>query len=143
MIKLQVVITEINREVSEKMLAGAKGVEESVGANIIHVTWVPGSLEVPFAVQEILAVRSVDAVVVLGVIRSGKTKHGEVLANAVTSKLLDLQLQHKMPMAVALIGPCASLEHADGKAKATAEKAMRVAVSMVKLQRELRKEKVE
>lgn len=140
MIRIQAVVTEIHRELSERMLTDAKAVAKPLGARIVYTTRVPGSLEVPLAVQQLLAVRSVDAVVILGMIQKGKTKHGEVLAHAVTSELLRLQLKYEMPMAVAIIGPDATPEHAEGKAKATAEKAMRVAVRMVQVLRELRQE---
>ncbi len=101
------------------------------------VTWIPGSLEAPLAVQTLIEQNHLDAIVVFGVQAQGKTKHGEVIAHQVTSKLLDLQLRYRMPMAIAIIGPNATLEHATDKAKYTAQKAVRAAVHMVTLMRDI------
>lgn len=131
--RIHIVLGEIHRDLCEEMLEHAKAAALELDAHVHDVTWVPGSLEVPFAVREILETRLVDAFVILGVIEQGKTKHGEVIGHQVTHQLLQLQLQYRIPMAVAIIGPGASIEHARRKAKATAQKAMRAAVQMATL----------
>jgi len=122
------------------MVTHARLVTKELNAKIEAVTWIPGSLEAPLATREIIERKRPDAVVVFGVQAHGKTKHGEVIAHQVTAKLLDLQLAYRMPMAVAIIGPNATLEHAALKAKYSAQKAMRAAVHMVMLARELQRD---
>jgi 6,7-dimethyl-8-ribityllumazine synthase len=136
-IRLHVVAGFIHRDICEKMVLHARAVTEELDASIEQVTWIPGSLEAPFAVKEIIEHKHPDAVVVFGVQERGKTKHGEVIAHQATSKLLDLQLAYRIPMAVAIIGPNATLIHAARKAKYASQKAMRAVVHMVLLAREL------
>ena len=135
--RIHIVAGLIHREVCEQMIAHAREVSADLDAEIEAVTWIPGSLEAPLAVRLILDSRPPDAIVVFGVQARGKTKHGEVIAHQVTAKLLDLQLAYEMPMAVAIIGPDATLAHAAGKAKYVAQKALRAAAHMVALRHEL------
>jgi len=135
--RIHIVAGLIHREICERMISYALEVIEELGATVEAVTWVPGSLEAPLAVKLIMDARRPDAVVVFGVQARGKTKHGEVIAHQVTAKLLDLQLAYGMPMAVAIVGPNASLAHAAQKAKYVSQKAMRAAAHMVSLQREI------
>jgi 6,7-dimethyl-8-ribityllumazine synthase len=123
------------------MVAYAREIEHELDARIVDVTWIPGSLEAPLAVKQIIKSSRPNAIVVFGVQQQGKTKHGEVIAHQTTNKLLDLQLRYDMPMAVAIIGPGATLEYAAEKAKYTAQKALRAAMHMVYLQRDCRKTK--
>jgi 6,7-dimethyl-8-ribityllumazine synthase len=132
-IRVHVVAGYIHREICESMITYAKSLENELEAVIERVIWVPGNLETPFAVNETIKNAAPDGIIVFGVQASGKTKHGEVIANQVTRKLLDLQLRYRMPMAVAIIGPNASLEYAKTKAQASSLKAMRAVVHMIKL----------
>jgi 6,7-dimethyl-8-ribityllumazine synthase len=135
-IRIHVVAGLIHREICEQMVLHAREVTEEINASIDHVTWIPGSLEAPLAVKHIIETSRPDAIVVFGVQERGKTKHGEVIAHQATSKLLDLQLTYQIPMAIAIIGPDTTLEHAAQKAKYSAQKAMRAAARMVAVVRD-------
>lgn len=138
-VRLHFVVTEIHREFSEKVIEWAEAYSDTVGAEVAEVTWVPGSLEIPLAIADILDGQDVEAFVVIGVLEQGETKHGEVIGHQVTRCLLDLQLQHRVPMAVSIIGPGATMAHAFAKGQGTTEKAIRVAMSMLKLKHKRRK----
>ncbi len=129
--RIHIVAGFIHKDICEKMITSAHGITGELNAVIENVTWVPGSLETPLAVQQIIKHERPDAIVVFGVQQKGQTKHGEVIAHQTTNKLLDLQLKYAMPMAVAIIGPGATLRHATKKARFVSEKAMRAAVHMV------------
>lgn len=135
--RVHVVAGFIHKDICELMVESIQELANELQIHVEPVTWVPGSLEVPLAVKELIERDRPDAIVVFGVQAKGKTQHGEVIAHQVTNKLLDLQLSYRMPMAIAIIGPNATLEHARDKAKYTAQKALRVAVHMVSLLREM------
>lgn len=120
-------------DICDSMIEAARQVTQELDCTIDRVVWIPGSLEAPLAVKELIERDRPDAIVVFGVQEQGETKHGEVIAHQATSKLLDLQLAYRMPMAVAIIGPGATLEHAQEKAQRTAQKAIRSAVHMTRL----------
>ncbi len=129
-IRIHLVAGYIHRDICEEMVRHASAIASELDSVIEEVTWIPGSLEAPLAVKKIIESKRPDAVVVFGVQEQGQTRHGDVIAHQVTGKLLDLQLAYLMPMAVAIIGPGASLEHAAGKAAYTSQKALRAAVHM-------------
>lgn len=131
--RVHIVAGFIHQDICELMIHAARMIAPSLGVEIDRIVWIPGSLEAPMAVNELIQRDRPDAIVVFGVQEQGKTKHGEVIAHQVTSKLLDLQLEYRMPMAVAIIGPGATLEHAQEKAERTAQKALRAALHMVRL----------
>lgn len=66
-------------------------------ANIMRAVC-PGSYELPYLAHQILNQEKVDAVVCVGILLKGGTIHMEVIADAVTNKLMDLQVQHNVPV---------------------------------------------
>ena len=129
-----IIATEIHEDVSNKMIDAAKAVASSLRLKIQKIEWAPGTLEIPLTIKEILeGAVHYDGLVIFGFIQRGKTKHGEIVAHQSTGKILDLQLAYRMPMAVAIIGPDATQDHAFGKASRTAQKAMRVVAKMIDL----------
>jgi 6,7-dimethyl-8-ribityllumazine synthase len=137
--RMHIVAGYIHKDICESMIHATQAVSTECNAVIDRIIWVPGSLEVPLAVTEILLVDRPDAIIVFGVQQEGKTKHGEIIAQQVTRKLLDIQIEQRIPMAVSIIGPNASLEHAAGKAEYVGQKAMRAAAHMIHLLEELKK----
>jgi 6,7-dimethyl-8-ribityllumazine synthase len=63
----------------------------------ISVCRVPGSFEIPLAVQEITSRGGVDAVIAFGVIIEGETAHGALIAGAVTQGLQQIALATRIP----------------------------------------------
>ena len=81
------------------MLRAAKA--ELIAAKAtVEVLRVPGAFEIP-AVDSALALRlakPVDAIVCLGVILRGETTHAEHIGQAVTDALMQLQVDHTLPV---------------------------------------------
>lgn len=131
--RVHLVVGYIHKEICDRMIDAVQSIADELDCRMGRVVWIPGSLEAPLAVKELIERDRPDAIIVFGVQEQGATKHGEVIAHQATSKLLDLQLQYRLPMAIAIIGPGATLEHAKEKAVRTAKKALHAAVHMVKL----------
>ena len=49
--------------------------------------------------------KEIDAAVVLGIIERGETAHGLVMAQSVSNKILDIQLDHMKPVGMGILGP--------------------------------------
>ena len=110
---LGIVVTEFNPDVSEAMLAAAQDEAAVLGIEIVTVSHVPGAYEIPLIADELLKDTDITSVVVLGFIERGETQHGEVMAHAVSSSLLDSSVKHEKAIGYGIIGPGASLEQAD------------------------------
>merc|ERR1712083_382752 len=68
-----------------------------MGANIVESV-VPGSYELPYIAKRMLESEDVDVVVCVGILLKGGTIHMEVIANAVTNQLMELQMVHGVPL---------------------------------------------
>lgn len=79
---------------------------------------VPGAFELPIAARLMCASQKVDAVICLGVLIKGETDHYEYIASAVSSGLMDLQLQLSIPMIFGVL--CCSTA-AQAQARSTGE----------------------
>lgn len=112
-----IIAAEFARDIVDVMVEEARREADTVGADIVGVTRVPGAYEVPLVADARLADSGVDFVVVLGFIERGETLHGEVMGHVVHQTLVNLQLQYKKPVGIGIIGPGATLEQA-GKRKA-------------------------
>jgi len=64
----------------------------------IQVHRVPGSFELPLAVELIAASGTVDAIAAFGVLLNGETAHATLVAQAVTNALLGTALKHSVPV---------------------------------------------
>lgn len=64
----------------------------------LYVHRVPGSFELPLAVELLAAGGTVDAIAAFGVLLNGETAHATLVAQAVTHALLQSSLKHRIPV---------------------------------------------
>ena len=94
-----------------QMLNWAQEEAEQRGFVVIEIVWVPGSMEVPLALQRLLSGTEIVGAACLGIIERGQTLHGEVMGHAVIKAIIDLQLTHNKPIGLGIIGPGAEPHH--------------------------------
>ena len=71
--------------------------EVEPGANV-HLVRVPGSFEIPLAVKLVALEKKVDAILALGVVLRGETAHADLIARSVTTALMNLALELRIPV---------------------------------------------
>jgi 6,7-dimethyl-8-ribityllumazine synthase len=64
----------------------------------IRVHRVPGSFEIPLAVELVASKGGVDAIAAFGVLLQGATAHAMLVAQAVTDALMQSSLRHHVPV---------------------------------------------
>jgi 6,7-dimethyl-8-ribityllumazine synthase len=64
----------------------------------VAVLRVPGSFEIPIAVQSVAKYHKPDAILAFGVIFDGETLHASLIATAVTQALLNISLAREIPI---------------------------------------------
>ena len=121
-----------HKEEIERMLEYAKNEAEIRGAEISQIIWVPGSMEVPLALERILRIEEVDAAIALGIIERGETQHGLVMGQAVTKSILELQIKHNKPIGLGIIGPGAEKHHIEPRLEPHARSAVNAVIEMSK-----------
>jgi len=124
------VFSEFNEEVTSRMLAIAKEKAELLKLKIIHECMVPGAYDMPIIVDALLNKKEVDAVVTLGAIIKGQTKHDEVISHAAAQALTDLSLKHKKPVSLGISGPGMQERHAYARIRPVAERAVEAVVKI-------------
>ena len=136
-VNLAIVVAEFNYDVTSLMLQKAKSHAEFLGANVVKVVFVPGTYDMPLVVKKLLERRDVDAVVCLGAVIKGETKHDEVVANQTARKLMDLSVEMGKPVTLGIIGPGATHEQAVERIDEYATRAVEAAVKLVERLREI------
>jgi len=95
-----VVVAQWNKEITDKLWEGAyktlieHGVKED---NIIKIE-VPGSFELPFGAKLLLNKTHIDAVIAIGCVIRGETPHFEYISQAVSSGLMQLNIEYNKPV---------------------------------------------
>ncbi len=135
-VKLGIVVSEFNYDITYLMLQKALNHAEFLGAKIVVVVKVPGAYDIPIAVKALLEKHDVDAVVTLGAVIQGETKHDEIVASQAARKIVDLSLEYGKPVTLGIIGPGASRMQALERVEEYARRAVEAAV---KLARRLKK----
>jgi len=107
--RIGIVCGSFHRDEVERMLAFATDEAEKNGLSVGDVVWVPGSMEVPLALDRLLA--NHDAAACLGIIEKGETQHGLAMGQAVIKTILELQLKYDKKIGLGIIGPGAKPKH--------------------------------
>ena len=103
--RVAIVAAEFNREVVDRMVERALARARDRGLRVTSVLRVPGSFEIPLAVQRVLERADVDGAVALGAVIKGETLHDEVIVNAVAKALQDVVLCTGKPVGLGITGP--------------------------------------
>ena len=128
--RLALLAAEFNRPLVDAMVAAAADEAERLGAAVVRTVRVSGCYETPLLADRLLALRDVDALVVLGYIERGQTLHGEVMGHVVHRALIDLALRHGKPAGLGIIGPGATAKQAEVRKDRSARAAVRAALRL-------------
>jgi 6,7-dimethyl-8-ribityllumazine synthase len=139
-VRIGVVVSEFNREITFPMLGNAKKQAKKMDAIITYVCYVPGSYDMPVIVQELLKKKDVDAAVTLGAVIKGETNHDEIVAGNAARLIADLSVKHSKPVALGITGPNMSFKQAKDRSEIVPVRAVISAVSMATRIKKIREE---
>ena len=128
--RIGIVAAKWHTEIIDTMIEVATAEAAAAGAEIAECVRVPGSYEMPLAADVLLEKNGIDAVVVLSCIFRGETQHGEVMGHVVHHALANLQLVHRKPIGMGIIGPGASKEQMLARKDEYARDAVKVVLDM-------------
>jgi len=135
-LNIAIVISDFNSEVTSKMLEVAIEKAKTLKMNVKYTCRTPGVFDMPLVIDTLLKKDEVDAVVTLGAIIKGHTKHDEFIANATTRALVELSIKYGKPVTLGISGPGMSDRQAHQRIRPVAERAVEAAL---KIREELRK----
>jgi 6,7-dimethyl-8-ribityllumazine synthase len=123
-----IVAADFAPAIIDVMIAEASAEATASGAELRQVVRVSGAYEIPLITDALMARTDVDFLIALGFIERGETQHGEVMGQVVQQTLVDLQLKHRKPIGIGIIGPGATMEQAEKRRVDYARAAVRAAV---------------
>jgi 6,7-dimethyl-8-ribityllumazine synthase len=126
-LRVAILAAAFNEGVVGPMIAAATAEIAGQGGELIETVRVPGAYEIPLPATLLVENREVDLLVVLGFIERGETLHGEVMGQVVHRALVGLQLQHRKPIGIGIVGPGATPEQAETRKEAYARAAVSAA----------------
>jgi 6,7-dimethyl-8-ribityllumazine synthase len=118
--KIGIVVSQWNHDITSALLAGAKEVlvQSGVTESNIEVLSVPGSFELPWGARQMMKPDKKDAIICLGCIIQGETRHDEYIAQAVANGIMQLGLMSGIPVIFGVVTthtPEQAKERAGGK----------------------------
>ena len=98
-LRFGVVLAEWNIEVTGALLRGCIDTLQRYGVKEedIHIEYVPGSFELPLGAQLIAESKDPDAVICLGCVIQGETRHFDFICQGVTHGITELNLKYQKP----------------------------------------------
>ncbi len=140
-IRLGIVVSEFNYDITYIMLQKAISHARFLGAEVTYIVKVPGTYDTAIAANELAQKDDIDAIVVIGAVIQGETKHDEVVANQAARKLLDISIQTGKPVTLGIIGPGATRLQAMERAEEYSRRAVEAAVKLARRLKLLRESK--
>jgi 6,7-dimethyl-8-ribityllumazine synthase len=131
MVKLGIVVSEFNTDITQEMLRHALKRCEEINVQVTYICRVPGAFDMPLFIAALLGREDVDAVVTLGAIVKGETKHDEVIAHALAQTIVGLSLKYGKPVTLGVSGPSMSWDQGAARAEEYARRGVDAAVKMV------------
>lgn len=95
-----IVVSEWNSEITNSLLEGALEALGKAGAKQenIHIIYVPGTFELPFGAQRFIKTTKADAVICLGCVIQGETRHFDFICQSAADGIMNVALKHDIPV---------------------------------------------
>jgi len=126
-LNIAIVVSEFNDEITSKMLDVAVEKAKDLKINIKFTCRVPGVFDMPIVIDSLLKKKEIDAVVTLGAVIKGQTKHDELITNAAVRAITELSIKYQKPVTLGITGPGMSDRQAQARIRPVAERAVEAA----------------
>lgn len=130
-----IAVAEWNFKITNGLLQGAKETLEKHGVKTenILIKWVPGSYELPLAAQWMAQRDDVDAVVTLGCVIQGQTRHFDFVCEAASDGVLKVGLETNKPVIFGVLTDNTEQQSIDRSGGKLGNKGTECAVSCLKM----------
>ena len=142
--KIAIVLSEFNDDISKGLLTGAKACYDKVFKdNNLVVYKVPGAFEIPSTVKQLLKNhKDFDAIVTLGCVIKGETAHFEYISSSVTDSISRLSIKAQIPIIYGILTTYnyeQAIDRSDPLKKNKGGEVMEAAISTVKTYQNIQK----
>ena len=130
-----IVVSEWNPEITQGLLKGAIETLIACGADKDNIiTWdVPGSFELVFGCKKMIESQNVDAIIAIGNVIQGETKHFDFVCDGVTQGIVDLNIKHNVPVIFCVLTDNNKQQSIDRSGGKLGNKGVESAVAAIKM----------
>lgn len=144
--KFGIVWAEWNHNITNALMMGAYDTLKQYGAKeeSIIVRTVPGAFELTLGAQYLAEFTDVQAIICIGCVIQGDTKHFDFICDAVAKGITDLNIKHNLPVIFGVLTPNTmeqAEDRAGGKHGNKGDEAAVTAIKMLGLRNSLREGK--
>jgi 6,7-dimethyl-8-ribityllumazine synthase len=140
-LKFGIIRSEWNTEITNALQKGCYDflIEKGASADDIKCVDVPGSYELPMGAKILMGTERYDAIICIGCVIKGETKHDEYISNAVANAIAQLGILSSIPVIFGVLTPNnmeQALERSGGKHGNKGIEAAATAIKMAVLRKE-------
>ena len=130
-----IVVADWNRDITHQLYAGCRETLLKHGATEenLHAIQVPGTFELPAGARILAGREKVDAVICLGCVIKGETKHDEYINNAVSQGLVNLSIASGRPFVFGVLTPNTHEQAVDRAGGKYGNKGVEAAVTAIRM----------
>ena len=133
--RVGIVVSEWNPEITRKLQKGA--IETLIDCGAIKeniISWdVPGSFELVFGCKKMIQSQQLDAIIAIGNVIQGETKHFDFVCEGVTQGIVDLNIKHDIPVIFCVLTDDTKQQSIDRSGGKLGNKGIECAVAAVKM----------
>ena len=134
-LRFGIVVSEWNSDITENLKIGAINTLIDCGAkqeNII--SWaVPGSFELVYGCKRMIETLQLDAIIAIGNVIQGETKHFDFVCNGVTQGIVDLNVKHDTPIIFCVLTDNTKQQSMDRSGGKYGNKGIESAIAAIKM----------
>lgn len=97
-LKIAIILPRFNDTLGQKLLLNTQNELKELGVKNVQIYRVPGTLELPFAALKIALSKKFHAIIALGVVIRGGTKHFDLVVETAYQGLMEVALDEDTPI---------------------------------------------
>lgn len=133
--KFGIVVTDYHTDITYKLLEGCHNtlLEQGTKPENITVWHVPGTFELPLAAKLLFKETGADAIICLGCVITGETKHDEYINQSVSRAIMNLGLLFSIPFVFGVLTPRTKAQALDRAGGKHGNKGIEAAITAIKM----------
>ena len=130
-----IVVSEWNPDITKNLQKGAIETLLDCGASQENIiSWeVPGSFELVYGCKKMLETLQLDAIIAIGNVIQGETKHFDFVCNGVTQGIVDLNVKYSTPIIFCVLTDNSKQQSLDRSGGKFGNKGIESAVAAIKM----------
>lgn len=130
-----IAVSEWNKHITFELLKGCVEtlLKHGVSEKDIHITYVPGTFELPFAAKKLAQIYHLTAAICLGCVIKGETDHDVYINTSVANALQNLNIEFDIPFIFGVLTPNNEQQALDRAGGRHGNKGVEAAVTALKM----------